>query len=709
MIYRIYIDGTLVHRSDIPDEDYQLVGITLDVEMGKSPSLKFTIPPSHPKKSLLKNFLSRFTVKEDDVVLAEGRLFDSRQDIYNQVEWQAEGSLSYLTDSYVPATKVEETIKALFTRYVNEHNSRVEDYKKFTVGQITIDNADTEKVKVDNDGYRYTSDAIQNDLIDSYGGYLRTRYENGVRYLDYLKDYGHKTTQTIEYKKNLIDFALEVNPEDVFTYLIPTGDSNLKINDVNNGKDYIEVEGAKAKWGNKYLLKSFSGISDASTLLKEAKQYIKNHYEELPESLEITAIDLKLLGVNVESIHVGDVVRVTSTPNGVDKDYTCSAISYNLSQFGKTKYTLGKPKQDFTKKYNQNSSSTSSAINDTNSSLGRTNGRLSETQSKLEKYITATDDTLALMHENILLNANHIEANAKQIELNATLDADKFTQVAVELDAINATLALKAEAEDVEKNFNSVEVVLDAMKSEIALKASTEDVNGQINEVNLTLNSHDGRITANAKQLESDSEKFNQVSLELDAINASIALKAEAEDVEKNFNSVGLALDAMKSEIALKASTEDVNGQINEVNLTLNSHDGRITANANNIIELNSQLVSVSGDLEVLGRTFTEQLEATKADISWLQGKTINANGINAKTITGTTIMAEGGSVSAALGSFGSLNIGGSSVSKSGLTVVSSFTQASGETASTKNVTLLTTSLDNGVAHRPNAGDTITF
>ena len=627
MIYRIYIDDTLVHRSDVPDENYQLVGITLDVEMGKSPSLKFTIPPSHPKKSLLKNFLSRFTVKEDELVLAEGRLFDSRQDIYNQIEWQAEGSLSYLTDSYVPKVKVEETIRALFTRYVNEHNSRVEDYKKFTVGQITIDNADTEKVKVDNDGYRYTADAIQNDLIDSYGGYLRTRYENGVRYLDYLKDYGHKTTQTIEYKKNLIDFALEVNPEDVFTYLIPTGDSNLKINDVNNGKDYIEVEGAKAKWGNKYLLKSFSGISNASTLLKEAKQYIKNHYEELPESLEITAIDLKLLGVNVESIHVGDVVRVTSTPNGVDKDYTCSAISYNLSQFGKTKYTLGKPKQDFTKKYNQNSSRTSSSINDTNSSLGRTNGRLSETQSKLEKYITATDDTLALMHENILLNANHIEANAEQIELNATLNADKFTQVSVELDAINATLKLKAEAEDVEKNFNSVEV----------------------------------------------------------------------------------KLDAMAGEIALKASTEDVNGQINDVNLTLNSHDGRITANANNIIELNSQLVSVSGDLEVLGKTFTEQLEATKADISWLEGKVINT-----KTLNATTVSATGHLVGPDLGvtgeaRLGSLVLGGSSVSKSDLTVVSSFTQASGETAPTTNITLLTVSLGNGVAHRPNAGDTITF
>ena len=627
MIYRIYIDDTLVHRSDIPDENYQLVGITLDVEMGKSPSLKFTIPPSHPKKNLLKNFLSRFTVKEDELVLAEGRLFDSRQDIYNQVEWQAEGSLSYLTDSYVPSVKVEETIKALFTRYVNEHNSRVEDYKKFTVGQITIDNADTEKVKVDNDGYRYTADAIQNDLIDSYGGYLRTRYENGVRYLDYLKDYGHKTTQTIEYKKNLIDFALEVNPEDVFTYLIPTGDSNLKINDVNNGKDYIEVAGAKAKWGNKYLLKSFSGISDASTLLKEAKQYIKNHYEELPESLEITAIDLRLLGADVESIHVGDVVRVTSTPNGVDKDYICSAISYNLSQFGKTKYTLGKPKQDFTKKYSQHSSSTNSAIDDTNASLGRTKGQLSETQSKLEKYIKATDNTLTLMNKNIVLNADNIKANAEHIELNATLDADKFTQVAVELDAINATLALKAEAEDVEKNFNSVEVVL----------------------------------------------------------------------------------DAMESELALKASTEDVNGQINEVNLTLNSHDGRITANANNIIELNSQLVSVSGDLEVLGKTVTDEIEATKSDISWMEGKALKVQSVNTVGIAASGSIAANGLGVVGEARLGSLVLGGSSVSKSGLTVVSSFTQASGETAPTTNVTLLTVSLGNGVAHRPNAGDTITF
>ena len=627
MIYRIYIDDTLIHRSDIPDENYQLVGITLDVEMGKSPSLKFTIPPSHPKKSLLKNFLSRFTVKEDDVVLAEGRLFDSRQDIYNQVEWQAEGSLSYLSDSYVPKVKVEETIRALFTRYVNEHNSRVEDYKKFTVGQITIDNADTEKVKVDNDGYRYTADAIQNDLIDSYGGYLRTRYENGVRYLDYLKDYGHKTTQTIEYKKNLIDFALEVNPEDVFTYLIPTGDSNLKINNVNNGKDYIEVAGAKAKWGNKYLLKSFSGISDASTLLKEANQYIKNHYEELPESLEITAIDLRLLGADVESIHVGDVVRVTSTPNGVDKDYTCSAISYNLSQFGKTKYTLGRPKQDFTKKYSQHSSSTDSAIDDANASLGRTNGKLSETQSKLEKYIKATDDTLTLMNENIVLNARNIEANAEQIRLNATLDADKFTQVSVELDAINATLALKA----------------------------------------------------------------------------------EAEDVEKNFNSVGITLDAMEGELALKASTEDVNGQINEVNLTLNSHDGRITANANNIIELNSQLVSISGDLEVLGKTVTDELEATKSDISWMEGKALKVQTVNTVGVVASGSIAANGLGVNGEARLGSLVLGGSSVSKSGLTVVSSFTQASGETAPTTNVTLLTVSLRNGVAHRPNVGDTITF
>ena len=225
------------------------------------------------------------------------------------------------------------------------------------------------------------------------------------------------------------------------------------------------------------------------------------------------------------------------------------------------------------------------------------------------------------------LNANHIEANAKHIELNATLDAGKFTQVSVELDAINAALKLKAEAEDVEKNFNSVEVVL----------------------------------------------------------------------------------DAMESELALKASTEDVNGQINEVNLTLNSHDGRITANANNIIELNSQLVSISGDLEVLGKTFTDELEATKSDISWMEGKVVKVQTVNTVGIVASGSIAANGLGVVGEARLGSLVLGGSSVSKSDLTVVSGFTQASGGTAPTTNITLLTVSLGNGVAHRPNAGDTITF
>ena len=143
--------------------------------------------------------------------------------------------------------------------------------------------------------------------------------------------------------------------------------------------------------------------------------------------------------------------------------------------------------------------------------------------------------------------------------------------------------------------------------------------------------------------------------------------------------------------------------------MTLNSHDGRITANANNIIELNSQLVSISGDLEVLGKTVTDELQATKADISWLEGKALKVQSVNTVGIAASGSIAANGLGVVGEARLGSLVLGGSSVSKSGLTVVSSFTQASGETAPTTNVTLLTVSLGNGVAHQPNAGDTITF
>lgn len=616
MIYKIYADDKLLYATNEGDSDYQLSGVTLDVEMGKAGGASFTVPPSHPLYSQLKNQLSIARIEEDDEILFRGRLFDSTSDFFNQKQWQSEGDLNFLSDSCVPKVEVKESIKKLFTRYINEHNSRVEDYKKFTVGNITIDNADTEEVDVKYTSYRYTLDAIQNDLIDSYGGYLRTRIVNGTTYIDYLKEYNSIAKQTIEFGVNLVDLSNYVSPEDLFTVLIPIGDNDLTISSVNNGKDYLEVDGGVSKWGKIYRLESFSGIDDANTLLKEANLFIKNHYDGSPQTITLTAIDMKHLGVDSKSIRVGDKVRILSAPHGIDKDYTCVSISYNISVPGKTQYTFGRPKQDFTKKYNKNSKDTQNAIDD---GIRRVGGAGAATADKLDKYIIANDQELLLIHDNIKLQGQNIDLLAQSM--------------------------------------------------------------------------NDG---------------FNTVQINLDAVNARLDLSATKEYVDGELNDVAIALDAANARLDLTATKVYVDGQIDQVSISLDAANRRIDINAQDIVEINSDITKINGDLVVLGKTITDEITAMKGDISWLSTKTISAVGIKADYATLGGLVVNGNTTTDGLIT-NKLQFNGSSVSKTTLPVVTSFTQASGSTAPTTNYTFMTTSVGNGVARSPNSGDTITF
>lgn len=617
MIYKIYADDKLLYATNEADQDSQITGVTLDVEMGKSGSVSFTVPPSHPLYSSLKNQLTVLKIEEDGEIIFRGRLFDSTSDFFNQKQWQGEGDLNFLSDSCISKVEVKESIKKLFTRYINEHNSRVEDYKKFTIGDITIDNADTEIVDVKYTTYQGTLDAIKNDLLDSYGGYLRTRTVNGVTYIDYLKDYNSTAKQTIEFGVNLIDLSDNVSPEDIFTILIPVGDDDLTISSVNNGKDYLEVDGGISKWGKIYKIQSFSGISDANTLLKEAKLFIKNHYDGSPQSITLTAVDMKHLGVDLKSIHVGDKVRIISAPHGIDKDYTCVSISYNISVPGKTQYTFGRPKQDFTKKYNKNSKDAQNSIDD---GLRRVGGAGAATADKLDKYIIANDQELLLIHENIKLQGKNIELLAQE--------------------------------------------------------------------------TNDG---------------FNTVQIDLDAINARLDLTATKEYVDGGINEVSIALDAANARIDLTASKEYVDGHLDEVSIALDAANRKISINAQDIVEINSDLTKISGDLTVLGKTLTDEIDAMKGDISWLESKNIYCEGLHAKYGTFDTSLVVNGPANVTTLISDSLRLGGSDVSKTTLPVVTAFTQASGNTAPTTNYTFLTTSVENGVAHKPNPGTTVSF
>ena len=70
-----------------------------------------------------------------------------------------------------------------FKKLITEHNSQVEEAKKFTIGKIDIDSVTLTSLSTN---YEKTWDFINSNFLGVYDGYLRVRHNNGIRYLDYV-------------------------------------------------------------------------------------------------------------------------------------------------------------------------------------------------------------------------------------------------------------------------------------------------------------------------------------------------------------------------------------------------------------------------------------------------------------------------------------------------------------------------------------------
>ena len=80
--------------------------------------------------------------------------------------------------------------------------------------------------------------------------------------------------------------------------------------------------------------------ANRSKLLEKALDYIKHHYK--PDAFEVTvkAVDIHLLDPIVDTIEIGDVVKVILA-DGTEKRGTCLKIQYDLMAPENTEYTIG--------------------------------------------------------------------------------------------------------------------------------------------------------------------------------------------------------------------------------------------------------------------------------------------------------------------------------------------------------------------------------
>nr|DAZ21661.1 MAG TPA: endopeptidase tail [Caudoviricetes sp.] len=409
MNYRLYANDELIFASDWADPDYQLISPIIKMEVNKAGSVEFTMLPRHLFYDMLPAMKTWIDVYRDEELIFSSRVLRNNADTYKQRKVYCEGTLAYLVDSIFGPSKGTRTAEEHFRLLIDSHNAQVEDTKKFTVGSIEIDEK-AESHIFGEDNYRETFSAIQSDLIDSFGGYLRIRYENGIRCIDYLKSYNATSSQTIEFGQNLIDLMNEQTGEDLFTVLLPIGKDKLTIEAAgdsqkytHNGK-YLENAEAIAIYGRIVKTEDFGDITDAGTLMEKAEKYMTDNYKGIPPKLSIKAIDLHRFYPTVRPFNLGDSITVKSPIHGVERILICTAIEVNIKDPSKTQYTLTDPNQ-ITLRKDRTLTGSSASTSSTASSAKRSGAGGAAAASLLEKFITEVNGVLTIKDKVVNLES----------------------------------------------------------------------------------------------------------------------------------------------------------------------------------------------------------------------------------------------------------------------------------------------------------------
>ncbi|MDK8278254.1 phage tail protein [Peptostreptococcus anaerobius] len=347
-MYKVYCDGALIY--DPGDDELTLLNPKVDIEVNKAGSMDFTILPGHSSYDKINKLKSHISVKQDGKEIWAGRPTDVVTDFMNRKKVHCEGELAYLNDSVQrPKEYKGVSVIGYLNHLMDNHNAQVDDDKKFKVGVVTVRDQNDYLLRYTN--WETTLKAISEDLVDSLGGYIFIRNENGVRYIDYLADFMHTNTQKIEFGENMLDFSKNFDTTDVVTCVIPLGarlenpkiealGERVTIESVNGGVDSIVSQEAVKLYGKISKTVVYDDVKIPSNLLQKGTDYLKAaQWERM--TLEAKALDLHFVDGSFEQFKVGEYVRVVSKPHGMDANFPLVKMSIKLDKVSDNTVTLG--------------------------------------------------------------------------------------------------------------------------------------------------------------------------------------------------------------------------------------------------------------------------------------------------------------------------------------------------------------------------------
>lgn len=390
-MYQILCDNFVLHDARV--DGLQVIGAKCDLEVNKTGSLTFSVLPTHPHYADIVKHKSIIRLIHDDELVFLGRVLNDEINFNNIKNVECEGELSFLLDSVQRLKEYhldggsDNVIKTYLQDLISIHNSQVDDYKKFTIGNVTVADSNNYLYRISN--YDNTLDVITDKLLDSYGGYILTRHSGNTTYIDYVSEYSGVSSQRIEFGKNIVDMTRYIKGEDIFTALVPLGaitDDSLSetvpkrltidsVPNITSGTivkhgDYIYDKDAVEQWGWIWKTYTWDDITIANNLYATAKKMLQSSIDET-FTMELTAIDLSLLDVNIDGIKLGNKIQCVSLPHGINQLMFVQSMTIDIDNPANTKIKLCLPEgQRFTThSFTESKNGTDKKTNDIKNSL----------------------------------------------------------------------------------------------------------------------------------------------------------------------------------------------------------------------------------------------------------------------------------------------------------------------------------------------------
>lgn len=418
--------------------------------------------PGYNKLNALTTLVEVLNIKNNALefkgrVLIPVPSMDSSGNLIKSITCESE--LGYLMDSTTVYGEYHNiSVRDFLKVIIDNHNSQVSEDKQFQVGIVTvIDNNDSLYRYL---GYVKTFDAIKDKLIDRLGGELRIRYENGIRYLDYLSSIGELKNTEIRLAKNLQAITQEKDPTEIISRLLPLGckledsEERLTIESLNNGSKYIDDIKAINEFGIVVTPVTWDDVTEPSNLLRKGQEYLREN-NRIKEKYKVTALDLSTIGLDFDSFEVGNIYQVINPLMNINEGLRVIEKTIDIYNPQSSSLSIGDKFEDI-KAYQLGIRKANKNIQVINENLNTTIANVKVVSTELNNTVEVVKNTTEILTNT---NNNLAELTETITNINKSLQHN-----------INKTLELVNTTSDIQNNLDDTNLKLEKLKRRVMME-----------------------------------------------------------------------------------------------------------------------------------------------------------------------------------------------------------------------------------------------